>query len=307
MRFLDAMTSLLAHLRLKRYSASTIDNYADHLKRFGEWLESERLYDLRALTREQIRAYELHVRGEPISRETQALRLRALKRLYNHLVEQGQLLLDPTEGIQEISRREALPKPVLTQAEIKKLLAAPNLSLSLGTRDRALIEVLYATGIRVGELTQVTIHHVDLTTQTLQVRHAKGGRPRTVPLGKQASRWLKEYLTQVRPRLARRRPFERTLFLVKGGRPLLQTQIRGLLQSYRKQAKIRKSVTPHVLRHTCATHLLQAGADIRAIQSLLGHICLNSTVTYTRVMPVEVKATHERYHPSHQEVEHGAE
>jgi site-specific recombinase XerD len=306
MTFLDAMTSLLATLRLKKYSPATVDNYGDQLKRFGEWLASQSLHDLRALTREHVRAYELHVRQEPIGRETQALRLRALKRLYGHLVDQGQLLLDPTEGIKEISRKESLPRPILTRAETDKLLNAPNTSLSLGVRDRALLEVLYATGVRVGELERVTIHHVDLATQTLQVRHAKGGRPRTVPLGKHAVRWLKEYLTQVRPKQAKRRPFERTLFLVQGGRPLVQTQIRSLLQLYRKQAKIKKSVTPHVLRHTCATHMLQSGADIRSIQSLLGHIRLQSTTTYTRVMPLDVKATHERFHP-HSEAQRGAE
>lgn len=304
MRFLDALTSLLATLRLKKYSAATLDNYGDQLKRFGEWLDAQHLHDLRAITREHVHAYELHVRSTPIGRETQALRLRALKRLYGHLVDQGQLLLDPTEGVQEISRREALPRPILTHAEIEKLLKAPNTSLSLGVRDRALLEVLYATGVRVGELEKVTIHHVDLGTQTLQVRHAKGGRPRTVPLGKHAARWLKEYLTQVRPKLARHRPFERALFLVRGGRPLTQTQIRPLLSGYGRAAKIKKAVTPHVLRHTCATHLMQSGADIRAIQSLLGHIRLTSTTTYTRVMPREVKATHERFHPSHPQVTH---
>ena len=289
---------------------ATVDNYTDQLKCFGKWLDSQRRDDLRALTRDHIRAYQVQVRSEPIGRETQALRLRAVKRLYGHLVDQGHLLLDPTEGIQEVSRREALPRPILTRAEIDKLLNAPNTSLSLGVRDRALIEVLYATGVRVGELERVTIHHIDLGTQTLQVRHAKGGRPRTVPLGQHAVRWLKEYLTQVRPKLGRHRPFERALFLVRGGRPLKQTQIRGLLQAYRKQVKIKKSVTPHVIRHTCATHLLQSGADIRAIQSLLGHICLASTATYTRVRPLDVKATHERYHPAHpktQENPHGAD
>jgi integrase/recombinase XerD len=311
MRYLDGLTSLLATLRLKGYSPATIDNYTDQLKCFGRWLEARSLNDLRALTRDHVRTYELHVRSEPIGRETQALRLRAVKRLYNHLVDQSLMLLDPTEGIQEVSRREALPRPVLTRTEIDKLLSAPNTSLGLGVRDRALLEVLYATGVRVGELARVTIHHVDLGTQSLQVRHAKGGRPRTVPLGKEATRWLKEYLTQARPKLGRHRPFERTLFLVRGGRPLLQTQIRGLLQQYRQQAGIKKRVTPHLIRHTCATHLLQAGADIRAIQSLLGHICLSSTVLYTRVAPTEVKATHERYHPAHRltnrELTHGTD
>lgn len=301
MTFLDGMTALLSHLRLKQYSPATLDNYGDQLKRFGEWLERQGIVDLRALARQDIRDYQATVKQAPIGRETQALRLRAVKRLFNHLVDTAVILLDPTEGIQEISRRETLPRPVLTQTEVRKLLDAPNTSLPQGIRDRALMEVLYASGIRVGELEKVTIHHVDLPTQTLQVRHAKGGRPRTVPLGKTATKWLKEYLTQVRPRLAKRRPFERTLFLVRGGNPLVQTQIRHLLQDYRKQAKIKKGVTPHILRHTCATHLLQQGADIRAIQQLLGHICLDSTVIYTRVAPLEVKATHQQYHPGNRQ------
>lgn len=297
MTFLDGMTSLLSHLRLKKYSPATIDNYGDQLKRFGEWLATQAIYDLRKLTKQHIRDYQATVKQEPIGRETQALRIRAVKRLFNHLVDQATILLDPTEGIQEISRKEKLPRPILTKKEINKLLTAPNTSLPQGIRDRALIEVLYATGVRVGELEKVTIHHVDLPTQTLQVHHAKGGRPRTVPLGKTATRWLKEYLTQVRPRLSKRRPFERSLFLVRGGKPLLQTMIRCLLQQYRKQVHIKKSVTPHILRHTCATHMMQQGADIRAIQQLLGHVSLKSTTIYTRVVPLDVKATHNQYHP----------
>jgi len=298
MTFLDGMTALLSHLRLKKYSPATIDNYGDQLKRFGEWLERQCIHDLRKLTKQHIRDYQVYVKQEPIGRESQALRLRAVKRLFNHLVDQATILLDPTEGIQEVSRKEKLPRPILTKKEIDKLLAAPNVSLPQGIRDRALLEVLYATGVRVGELEKVTIHHVDLQTQTLQVRHAKGGRPRTVPLGKTATKWLKEYLTQVRPRLSKRRPFERRLFLVRGGKPLLQTMIRCLMQQYRKQVKIKKSVTPHILRHTCATHMMRQGADIRIIQQLLGHVSLKSTATYTRVVPLEVKATHQQYHPN---------
>jgi integrase/recombinase XerD len=297
MTFLEAMTALLATLRLKRYSPHTIDLYSDQLKRFGEWLQAQHLLDLRHVTKAHVLDYQRHVRKQPLALETQALRLRAIKRLFGHLIENGKLVLDPTEGIQEISHRNRLPRPVLTLTEVNKLLEAPNTSLPYGIRDRALIEVLYATGVRVGELEKMTVHHVDLDAQTLQVRHAKGGRPRVVPLGKQAAKWLKEYLTQVRPRLAKRRPFERALFLVRGGAPLMQTQIRFLLQDYRQRAKIKKAVTPHILRHTCATHLLQQGADIRAIQQLLGHVSLKSTTLYTRVWPADVKAMHEKYHP----------
>ena len=297
MTFLDGMTSLLASLRLKKYSPATIHNYSDQLKRFSEWLEIEAIDDLRKLTQQDIRDYQAYVKQEPLASNTRALRIRAVKRLFNHLVDEAVMLLDPTEGIQELRRQDVLPRPVLTQKEMTRLINAPNTSLPLGIRDRALLEVMYATGIRVGELEKVTIHHVDLSTQTLQVRHAKGGRPRTVPLGKTATKWLKEYLTQVRPRQSKRRPFERCLFLVRGGLPLLQGHIRRLLQGYRKQVNIKKSVTPHIMRHTCATHMLQQGANIRAIQQLLGHICLNSTVIYTRVVPLEVKAMHNQYHP----------
>lgn len=298
MTFLDAQTALLAHLRLQRYSPASVHLYADQLRQFGRWLAAQKLLDLRGVTRAHLQAYQADVRTQgALSRETQALRLRAVKRLFEYLADQAVLLVNPAEGIQEISRRQKLPRPVLTQSEVQRLLAAPNLSLSLGIRDRALLEILYSTGLRVGELERVTVHHVDLATQTLQVRHAKGGRPRVVPLGATAGRWLKEYLAQVRPRLCRKVPFERALFVVTGGRPLNQTQARVLLRQYGQQAKIKKAVTPHGLRHACATHLLQAGADIRAIQQLLGHVRLDSTMLYTRVAPTEVKATHTKYHP----------
>ena len=301
MTFLDGTTSLLSHLRLSNYSPATIDNYSDQLKRFGEWLKKHAIDDLRKITKQHIHDYQAYVRQEPIGRETQALRIRAVKRLFNHLVDQAVILLDPTEGIQEISRREKLPRPVLSKSEMHKLLDAPNTSMPQGIRDRALLEVFYATGIRVGELEKVTVHHLDLPTQTLQVRHAKGGRARTLPLGKAATQWLKEYLTHVRPRLAKRRPFERALFLARGGNPLVQTQIRNLLRDYKQQARIRKSVTPHIMRHTCATHMLQQSTNIRAIQQLLSHVNLKSTTAYTRVMPLEVKATHQQYHPNERE------
>lgn len=299
--FLDGVTALLSTLRLKRYSPGTVDGYSDQLKRFGQWLNARRIHDLRTLTKAQLLDYQRHVKSEPITRETQALRIRAVKRLFEHLVDQGTLLLNPAEGLQEISRRQKLPRPVLSKREVDRLLNAPNVSLRIGIRDRALLEVLYATGVRVGELEKATIHHVDLAMQTLQVRHAKGGRPRVVPLGANATRWLKEYLTQVRPWLARGAPFERRLFVVIGGRVLAQTQIRNLLRQYASKAKLRKKVSPHLLRHTCATHMLAAGADIRAIQELLGHIRLQSTTTYTRVAPVDVKQAHQRFHPLNQD------
>jgi integrase/recombinase XerD len=302
MTFLEGLTELLAHLRLAGYSAASRRVYEQQLQCFGKWLRRKRISDLRGVTRQQLAAYQRDVRGEPIGRETQALRIRAVKRLYGHLVDQGHLLLDPTEGLQEISRRQTLPRPVLTPAEMKRLLAAPDVSAPLGIRDRAWLETLYATGARVGELEGIALRDLDLAHGTVQLRHAKGGMPRVVPLGRHAIDWIGAYLDAVRPRLVRNRPFEPALFVVLGGRSLKQTQIRGLLKQYCQAAGIRKSVSPHLLRHSCATHLLRAGADLRVVQELLGHRRLSSTVLYTRVAPVDVKAMHDRFHPGNRRV-----
>jgi site-specific recombinase XerD len=121
-----------------------------------------------------------------------------------------------------------------------------------------------------------------------------------VPLGRNATHWLQGYIDEVRPSLVRCRPFEPALFAVRGGRALRQYHIRSLIKLYCERAGIRKAVTPHLLRHGCATHLLQAGADIRVIQELLGHSRLSSTVLYTRVAPLDVKASHDRFHPGNQ-------
>ncbi|GAB3785823.1 tyrosine-type recombinase/integrase [Dyella agri] len=296
----EGITSLLAHLRLANYSPATLSLYAQQLKPFAAWLVSQQLHDLRMVTRAHIGTYQLYVRGESIGRETQALRVRVVKRLYQHLTNEGRLVLDPTEGVQEISRRQVLPRAVLTEGEMKRLLAAPDTTTPMGIRGRALLEVFYATGVRIGELEKVRVNDVDLATQTLHIQHAKGGTPRCVPLGQHAVQWLTLYLDQVRPDLVKPRPFERSLFVARGGRPLCKTQMRVLLRECRATANVCKAVTPHILRHSCATHLLRAGANLRSIQELLGHRRLATTVLYTRVAPMDVKATHERYHPGSQ-------
>mgnify|MGYP001053255403 CR=1 FL=1 len=220
-----------------------------------------------------------------------------MKRLFEFLVSTHTLLLNPCEGIRETPRGFRVPQPVLTQEEMKKLLLSPNLSLRVGIRDRAILELLYATGIRVGEMERLTIHDVDLLSGVIHVRRGKGGRARVLPLGKVASRWLKEYLEKIRPFYNRHYPQERALFLTQTGRALRQDILRPLVRGYAKKAGIKKKVSPHTLRHTCATHLLHEGADIVSLQRLLGHRHIDSTVLYTRVMPVEVKKTHQETHP----------
>jgi integrase/recombinase XerD len=297
MTSLDAVTSLLADLRLRNYSPKTIDNYGDQLRRFEEWLSAALAADLRRVSRADVDLYQAYVRSEAIGIETKVLRLRAVKRLFDYLTTAGHLLLHPAEHIVELRCKDRLPGAVLTVKQVEKLLAAPDTTRPVGIRDRALLEVLYGTGIRVGELEQVHVSDVDLTAQTLTVRHGKGDRQRVVPLGQAATECLKRYLDAVRPALCRSRPFERALLVVVTGKALAQPQMRVILRNYQQQCHFKKAVTPHALRHACATHLLQAGADIRLIQELLGHARLDSTAIYTRVVPLDLKAVHARYHP----------
>lgn len=297
MNLTDSVSALLADLRLRNYKSATLKHYTDQLKRFQEWLPDDLAEDLRRITKDDIDSYHRYVREERISTETKGLRMRAVKRLFDHLTANGDLLIHPAEHIVEIRRKERLPKSILTVKQVEQLIAAADTTTPLGLRDRALMEVLYGTAIRVGELEEVLIADVDLTKQTLFVREGKGGKDRTVPLGATAGEWVKRYLDEARPLLARKRQFERKLFVVMGGRPLLQTQTREILKKYKRQSNLRKSVSPHMLRHACATHLLQVGADIRLIQELLGHSNLESTTIYTRVAPLDVKAMHRKYHP----------
>jgi integrase/recombinase XerD len=297
MSFLEALIALMADFRLRNYSPKTIDNYGDQLKRFGEWLPEELADDLRRVTRTDIDLYQRYVQTEAISVETRALRLRAVKRLFDYLTASGHLLLHPAEHIVEIRRKDRLPKAVLSVKQVNQLLAAPDTETQLGIRDRTLLEVLYSTGVRVGELEQLFVSDVDCSSQTLHIRYGKGATERVVPLGQTAAQWVKRYLDDVRPALLQHRLHERALFLVRSGRPLMQMQIREILRVYQRRCHMRKAVTPHALRHACATHLLQAGADIRLIQELLGHALLDSTAIYTRVTAIDLKAVHMRAHP----------
>jgi integrase/recombinase XerD len=181
--------------------------------------------------------------------------------------------------------------------EVKKMMDQPNLSTNTGIRDRAMMEVLYATAIRLNELLALEIYHVDLADKTLYIRKGKGRKQRAVPFGKVAMRRLKEYLKKIRPYHAKKNPRQRRLFLNHSGRALTAESVRAALRKYRLQAGITKPVSPHMFRRSCATHLLQQGVDIRYIQKLLGHRHLRTTQGYTKVMPVEVKQTHKRTHP----------
>lgn len=297
---MDVLTTIAEykhHLKAIGYAPSTIENYRKYLNQFQRFLAEARINDLRKVSHQTILDYQSSVMAEPVAAETKALKIRPVKRLFEHLVKTHRLLINPTEGIVETCRKNRKIGPVLSVDDVRKLMAQPNLSLRTGIRDRTIMEVLYATAIRLNELLSLEVYHVDLKDKVLYIRKGKGGRQRVVPLGKAAAGWLREYLEKIRRHYAQKRPKQRHLFLLNTGDALTPACIRTNLRQYRLQAGILKPVSPHMFRRSCATHLLQAGADIRYIQKLLGHRHLKTTQVYTKVMPKEVKQTHNRTHP----------
>ena len=284
-------------LKARGYAESTIEGYRKNLDLFRRYLEDRNITDLRKVNHQVILDYQEKVMSQSIAMESKALKIRPVKRLFEYLTESHKLLINPTEGIVETCRKNRKIGTVLSVNEMKKLLEQPNLSLRIHIRDRAIMEALYSTGIRLDELLSLEVYHADLKDKVLYIRKGKGRRQRVVPLGKNAHKYLKEYLEKVRPWYAKKNPKARNLFLSIEGLLLTPACVRGLLKKYRLEAGIKKPVSPHTFRRTCATHLLQHGADIRYIQKLLGHKYLSTTQAYTRVMPVDVKSAHNKTHP----------
>jgi len=285
------------HLKAKGYAAATIASYRKGLAWFGDYLQTRGIDDLRRVSATVVEDYRLQVMAQPIAAESKALKLRPVKRLFEHLVATHKLLINPTEGLVETCRTHRKIGTTLGRDEIKALLKQPNLSLKTGIRDRAIVEVLYATAIRLDELIRLEIYHVDLADKVIFIRKGKGSRQRVVPLGKVAAGYLKEYLEKIRPYYARKVLKQRRLFVNHFGCAMSKGAVRQMLRKYRLEAGIAKPVSPHTLRRTCATHMLAAGADIRYVQKLLGHKELKTTQAYTKVMPVDIKKTHTAAHP----------
>lgn len=301
---MDVVVTIIEYKRMLKvlgYAENTVMLYGWGLAEFCTYLQKQSIDDLRQVTKQHVVDYQAQVRQRPIAEETKAVLIRSIKRLFEHLSEKHLLLLNPCDGIVEVNRQHRPIGTVLTPAEVNRLREQPNLSLRTGIRDRAIIEVFYTTGIRCDELVNLNVYDADLKDNLLYIRKAKGGHQRVVPLGKQAGRYLKEYLTKIRPHHARKHPRQRRLFLNVSGQAVTGNTIRSLLFTHRKSARIKKPITPHTLRRTCATHLLTGGADIRFVQKLLGHKNIKTTQRYTKVMPVDVKQMHAQTHPNAKE------
>jgi integrase/recombinase XerD len=292
----------LAWLEARRYAASTVAARRRQLTRFVAWLEARGVTDPKQVTLPVLERYrlDLHERrkrdGSPLGWGSQAQMLVAVKGLFRWLTLTHRIRANPAAELELPRRTYRLPRDVLTADEAELVLAQPDTRSSIGVRDRAILELLYSTGIRRAECTNLALTDVELGRGVLLVREGKGGRDRFVPLGDRAATWLERWLA-VRPRYVTP-PDAGWLFLTKRGRPLSPKRLGGLVRAYVEASGVPKSGSCHLFRHTMATLMLEAGADVRHIQTILGHAELSTTALYTRVSIGQLQDVHRRTHPA---------
>lgn len=299
----DLVENYRLHLKRKGYAPKSIEAYLHALTHFLGFLDEAGVKRPDELTRETVVAYQealytgRTVAGHPLALRTQSLWLTALLGFLKYLVREGVLLLNPGEDV-ELPRfgPRNPPRNIPTEAEIDALLEAPDQTTLLGLRDQAILEILYSTGMRVGELVRLKVYDIDQTQGLARIIGGKGGKDRTVPLGRVAVRAVKKYLRKVRPQHVGTGKTN-ALLVSNTGRRLWPTAVQRQVQIYVEKAKIEKRITPHSLRHACATHMLRRGASIRHIQELLGHRQLSTTQLYTHVEIEDLKQIHSRTHP----------
>ncbi len=287
-RFLDA-------LWMERgLSVHTLAAYRSDLRGLERWLAATAGKRLVEAGRDDLLAYleVCLVRGR--SARSSARLLSSMRRFYQYLVRAGLRDEDPSARIEGPRLGRPLPK-TLTEAEVEALLEAPQTHTAEGLRDRAMLELLYATGLRVSELVRLNLTGLNLHQGVVRVS-GKGGRERIVPLGEEAAHWLERYLVRSRPQLLAGRSSP-ALFVTRRGGPMTRQAFWYLIKRHARRAGIGPDLSPHTLRHAFATHLLNHGADLRVLQMLLGHSDLSTTQIYTHVARERLKALHAAHHP----------
>lgn len=289
---LDQFLNLL--LVEKGLSAHTIDAYGRDLARYLEFLAEAGIRDPEAVTPTAILGYLGHLRETGLAPRSRARKLTALRMFHRFLFAEGMTASNPAALIESPKAPRLLPH-ALSPTEVERLLAAPVGIEPRDRRDRAMLEVLYATGLRVSELVGLCLSDLQLDVGYVRV-FGKGSKQRIVPLGEPASDELRLYLADVRPLLAGKGSDPR-IFLNRAGKGLTRQGFWKIIKRRAAEAGIIKEVSPHTLRHSFATHLLENGADLRSVQTLLGHVDISTTQIYTQVTRERLRRIHERHHP----------
>ncbi len=295
-------------LKVRNLSERTVKEQHRKLGKFFLFLYRQGVDRFEQISKSIILDYQTELyhaisqRGRPHSVCSQNSMLSAVKGFARFLKERDFILSDPALDVPYAKVPKTLPRGILTRSEARRIINAPDTSCVLGYRDKTIMEVLYTTGVRKQELNNLTLNDVDYNDGFLRIIQGKGGKDRMVPLGRICCRYLENYIKSVRPELIKD-PYNHHLFLTVRGNRLSKNVVWELVKKYAKHAKIKKNVSPHTFRHTCATAMLKNKADIRAIQELLGHESLDTTQVYTRVTINDLKEVHSRCHPREKDKE----
>ncbi len=275
-------------------SENTLSAYRNDLLGLSRWL-SELTVSITDVRRDHLLDYlSYRVRQGSMPR-TSARLLSSIRRFYRYLVRQGAVQKDPSAQIEFPKLGRPLPE-TLTEEEIDRLLTAPNIGKSHGVRDRAMLEVLYACGLRVSELVGLTLNQVNLNHGVIRVM-GKGNKERLIPFGEQASDWISRFINEARSDLLKSKQQSDALFITNRGAAMTRQAFWHLIKKHSKRVGITKHLSPHTLRHAFATHLLNHGADLRVVQMLLGHSDLSTTQIYTHVAQARLQELHRKHHP----------
>lgn len=278
----------------KGLSQNTLSSYRRDLVQFNDWLQRTAGNSILQADRANLQAYLGARLAQGLSPRSSARFLSCARGFFHYLLREGQLSVDPTLEVESPRLGRPLPK-ALSEAEVERLLQAPDLAIALELRDRTMLELLYACGLRVTELTSMQLVQLSLSQGVVRV-FGKGSKERLVPVGEEALRWLQRYLSGPRAELLKDIPSD-VLFPSRRGTQMTRQTFWYRIKIYAQRAQIKKHLSPHTLRHAFATHLLNHGADLRVVQMLLGHSDLSTTQIYTHVAQQRMQELHEQHHP----------
>jgi len=295
----DLLFQFKEHLAVLNRTDATIKGYSDHVRIYLAGLEK----DIKAVTRTDMENYIAGLydhqteEGRTYATGTIIIKVRALKRFFEFLENKNIIFIDPMEFIKEPQKEKTLPRNTLSEKEMRKLLDQPNLGTLTGIRDRTILELFYSTGIRLDELCRLTIYDADLQGGMLRINQGKGRKDRVVPMGRHAIRFLREYITKVRPHCTKTNRRNRSLIVDRYGKSISKQVVSIMIRTTARGAVIKKKVTAHTFRHTFATQLVKNGADIFAVQKMLGHVDIKTTQGYVKALGLDVKKSHAKSHP----------
>ena len=276
-------------------SDNTISGYKGDLRNFSNYLQYEGIKQFQDLRAKMIVNFIEKEKQRRLSENSISRSLVTIKMLYKYMIMEGKISVNPMSSVNALKLRKHLPE-VLHYNAVEEILRAPDCNDKLGIRDKAILELMYATGVRVSEVASIKVSWINFDYGYIRCQ-GKGSKQRIVPMGAEASKSIRRYLQEVRPFLVKIEGDEPLLFLSRTGKMLRRENIWSIVKKYATKAGIRSNISPHTLRHSFATHLLEGGADLRSVQEMLGHSNISTTQIYTHIDRKYLKSIHQKFHP----------